>query len=399
MTVSHLSSSESVSPVVLPWAAKPSQTVVTPQIGKVLHIINGEFFSGAERVQQLLGKRLEQFGYSTEFACVKPEKFPELCGLRANQVSQFPMGGRFDIGVAKKITKKVIEESFDILHAHTPRTALVTSLVSLWTGVPWVYHVHSPTARDSTRGVVNRINLLIERYSIKSCNHLITVSKSLRRQMLQYGVDRRCLSVVPNGVPAIEPVVPATRATHAVWKMGMIALMRPRKGVEVALAAMRELKRREIPVQLNLIGGFESEAYQSQILEMIMSFGLNDTVRWTGFTNDVPTAIRELDGLLLPSLFGEGMPMVVLEALAAGVPVVATRVEGTPEVIRDGVEGFLAEPQNAQSLTEKIEEFTQCRRQWQALSHNALIRHRASFTDEVMAQRVARVYSRILDKI
>lgn len=90
--------------------------------------------------------------------------------------------------------------------------------------------------------------------------------------------------------------------------------------------------------------------------------------------------------------------MVVLEALAAGVPVVATQVEGTPEVIRDGVEGYLAQPQDAASLTEKILDLTHCRKEWQALSYNALVRHRGAFTDECMAQRVARVYTRTLDR-
>ncbi len=401
MTVSPLSADLSVASPFFPVLVQAAEStpVVTPQLARVLHVINGEHFSGAERVQQLLGKRLGQFGYATEFACVKPGKFPDVCGLRQEQVSQFPMGRRFDIAVAKKIASKVSDESFDLMHAHTPRTALVTSLVSLWTGIPWVYHVHSPTARDSTRGVVNRVNLVIERYSIKSCHHLITVSKSLRREMLRWGVERDRLSVVPNGVPAIEPIDAAARVRDTHWHLGMIALMRPRKGVEVALAAMQELKRRELPVTLNLIGGFETEAYQAQIMHLIRELKLEDSVRWTGFTNDVPAAIRKLDALLLPSLFGEGMPMVVLEALAAGVPVVATQVEGTPEVIRDGVEGFLAEPQNAESLTEKILDMTRCRKEWQALSYNALIRHRSAFTDESMAQRVARVYTRTLDSL
>ena len=89
---------------------------------------------------------------------------------------------------------------------------------------------------------------------------------------------------------------------------------------------------------------------------MVEELNVQDVVEWTGFTSDVPEAIRRLDALVLPSLFGEGMPMVVLEALAAAVPVVATSVEGTPEVVRDGVEGLLAEPRSVESLVTKIEE-------------------------------------------
>ena len=71
---------------------------------KVLHVINGEHFSGAERVQQLLGKQLARFSVEAQFACVKPVRFPEVCGLRAGQVSQFPMKSRWQriAGVASR---------------------------------------------------------------------------------------------------------------------------------------------------------------------------------------------------------------------------------------------------------------------------------------------------------
>ncbi|MEZ6079668.1 MAG: glycosyltransferase [Pirellulaceae bacterium] len=64
---------------------------------------------------------------------------------------------------------------------HTPHApALVTSLLARKTGLPWVYHVHSPAARDSTRGTLNRVNQWIEHHALRSCQQLITVSRSLR---------------------------------------------------------------------------------------------------------------------------------------------------------------------------------------------------------------------------
>ncbi|MEZ6137869.1 MAG: glycosyltransferase [Pirellulaceae bacterium] len=378
-------------------SAATSSPETGEQLGKVLHVINGEHFSGAERVQQLLGKRLAEFGYATEFACVKPNKFAQHCGLPSKRVSEFPMRGRIDLRVVSQLARKVREEKFDLLHAHTPRTALVTSMVAVKTGTPWVYHVHSPTARDSTRGMVNRFNDLIERYSIRSCDMLLTVSKSLRREMLRRGVPRQRLRVAANGVPAVQPIDAAKRLGQREWKIGMLALMRPRKGVEIALETMAELKRLGAPVTLELIGGFETEAYRSQTMALHDSLNVGDCVQWTGFTSDVPSAIRGLDALLLPSLFGEGMPMVVLEALAAAVPVIATRVEGTPEVIRDGVEGVLAEPRDASSLTAAILKMTRDRHAWLAMSLRALSRHRLAFTDAHMARSVANAYAATLE--
>lgn len=362
----------------------------------VLHVINGEHFSGAERVQQLLGKRLGEFGFDARFACVKPGRFPELCGLSKPQVVETPMRGRLDLRVISQLTSYVRENSVALLHAHTPRTAMITSLVALRTGVPWVYHVHSPTSRDSTRGWVNRMNSWIEGYSISNCDCLITVSASLAKEMQRLGVAQHQLVTVPNGVPPIEPIDSRARIERSNWRLGIVALMRPRKGVEVALQAMQRLKAAGRPVTLELIGGFETDTYQEQIMAMVEDLNVQDVVQWSGFTSDVPATIRKLDALVLPSLFGEGMPMVVLEALAAAVPVVATSVEGTPEVVRDGVEGVLAEPRSVDSLVAKIEKLISDRGRWIAMSDRALARHREHYSDQRMAQGVAAAYNRVL---
>ncbi len=363
---------------------------------RVLHLINGEYFSGAERVQQLLGLGLPEFGFSPQFACVKPGKFREHCGLPDDIVFDTPMNGRFDLKLTRKLAKLVRSSRVELLHAHTPRTALIAAITAKRAGVAWIYHVHSPTARDSTRGLINRINDLVERLSIRNCQCLITVSKSLRHEMLSRGYPRNRLVCIPNGVQAAPPIDHRGRLTQSTWRLGLLALMRPRKGIEVALDAMAQLRGRNLPVTLELIGGFETEEYQRKILGQIDALNLHETVRWTGFTADVQSAIGRLDALVLPSLFGEGMPMVVLEALAAGVPVIATRVEGTPEVVRDGIEGLLAQPRDSQDLARKIAQLTENRMRWAEMGQHALLRHRSRFSDVEMARKVARAYRRVL---
>ncbi len=362
----------------------------------VLHVINGEHFSGAERVQQLLGKNLNEFGYQPHFACVKPGKFPDLCALPESQVSQTEMHGRFDLAVVGRIAALAQEIKAEILHAHTPRTAMITSMVARANKLPWVYHVHSPTVRDSSRGLVNRLNDWVEKLSIRNCDCLITVSQSLADELKRAGIHPDRVQMVANGVPDITPIDTDQRRKTKGWSLGIIALMRPRKGVEIALRAMQLLSKTHPEVTLELIGGFESIEYQIQILTMIEDLGIGDKVRWSGFTNDVPTAIRRLDALVLPSLYGEGMPMVVLESMAAAVPVIATHVEGTPEVVRDGIEGYLAMPGDHESLSRAIQTLTADRENWQQLSRNALSRHRQQYSDKRMALGVASVYDRIL---
>jgi len=363
---------------------------------RVLHLVNGEHFSGAERVQQLLGKNLPLFGVEPWFACLKPGKFAACCGLDPSTVFTEEMHGRADLGVVARMTSRLRNSPPSLLHAHTPRSALVAGLLAKRLGIPWVYHVHSPTARDSTRAWINRMNDWVEGWALRSSSHIITVSQSLRREMLRRGYPRHRLTKVANGVATQESISTLDRMEQREWRLGMVALIRPRKGIEVLLEAMKQIQQINPRVSLDVIGGFETEEYRREVLSLADRLNLGSHVRWLGFSQDVPSRIRGLDALVLPSLFGEGMPMVVLEAMALGVPVVATKVEGTPEVVRHGMEGYLAEPRDASSLADAILKMVDDRLVWHRLSGNAWERQRELFSDRAMAEKVAKVYRRTL---
>jgi len=362
----------------------------------VLHVINGEHFAGAERVQQVLGQHLSEFGYAGHFACLKPGKFLQHCGLPYEQLHLVPMRGRVDWQAIEAVQQLATGLQSRLLHAHTPRAALVTAFVAHRLQIPWVYHVHSPTAHDSTRRWLNLINAWVERLAIASCDLMITVSRSLRREMLERGVSPRRLVAIANGVANIEPIDIHSRQTSRQWRLGLIALMRPRKGVEVAIDAVAELHRRGAPATLELIGPFETPEYERSIRARIAQHHLNDVVQCTGFSSNIPESLRSLDALLLPSLFGEGMPMVVLEALSAGVPVVASQVGGTAEVIRPGHEGYLTTPGCVIDLVAKLDLLMADRHRWGAISQAAVARHRSRFSDVRMTSLVARAYDRLL---
>jgi glycosyltransferase involved in cell wall biosynthesis len=244
--------------------------------------------------------------------------------------------------------------------------------------------------------LLNHVNNLVEKWSLRNCTKLITVSRSLRREFLKRGFDRERLVCIPNGVPELPPIDALARVENTTWRLGMIALFRPRKGLEVLLEALTLLPVSAPEIEVEIIGGFETPEYEQAMRSLVTKFSLQSKVRFTGFTKDIGSRIANLDGLVLPSLYGEGMPMVVLEALAAAVPVIATKVEGTPEVVRDGQEGVLAEPRDPNSLSLAIQRFTQDRIAWAKMSGQAVGRHREKYSDRHMAETTGLVYRRIL---
>jgi glycosyltransferase involved in cell wall biosynthesis len=159
---------------------------------------------------------------------------------------------------------------------------------------------------------------------------------------------------------------------------------------------MSLLRRQGIPVRLRAVGRFESPQYEAEITARVRQLQLTGQVFWSGFARDVTAELRQMDLLVLPSLFGEGLPMVVLEAMAAGVPVVASRVAGVPEAIRHGRDGVLVNPGDAEELAQAITDVADGRYDWSAMRSSALARQARLFSDRSMAAGVAGVYNEVL---
>ncbi len=362
---------------------------------KILHLINGEFYAGAERVQDLLALQLGSCGFAVSFACLKDGIFATRRRAQQAPLYPMPMRSRFDIALCLRLAKLARAQNFRLLHTHTPRSALIGRAVCTLAGLPMVHHVHSPAELDTEHGWRNVRNNLVEKFSLRGASRLIAVSASLEERLRERGFAKARICQIPNGVPTAErsrrPYQPGQELA-----IGMIALYRPRKGVEVLLEAMKRLRDAGVPTRLHAVGPFETPAYEQAVLELAGKLGLGQYITWVGFTPDVASEFRHMQLFALPSLYGEGMPMVVLEAMAAGLPIVSTRVEGIPQVVRDGVDGLLAEAGNAEELAHALQRFVRGEVNSEAMGDSAWHRQRENFSDLSMATGVAAVYRQVL---
>ena len=344
----------------------------------VLHLINGEHYAGAERVQDLLAKCLPEFGFSVGFACLKLDVFDAMRESRDAPLFNVPMAMRFDLRAARRVVGIIRQGDYRLLHCHSVRTALIGAIAARRAGVPMVYHVHSPASQDSTRRWMDRINGFVQRLSLRGASRAIAVSQAMADHVVGEGFDPARVTMVSNGVPGLA-TLPSRAEPVGCWTLGMVALFRPRKGLEVLLEAMAILRQRGIPVQLRAVGTFESPKYEAEIAARVRQLQLSEHVLWTGFTRHVAVELARMDLLVLPSSFGEGLPMVVLEAMAAGVPVVASRVPGVPEAIRHGQDGILTEPNDPAGLAQAIADVIDGRYNWATLRASAFPTTRRAF--------------------
>jgi glycosyltransferase involved in cell wall biosynthesis len=362
---------------------------------KVLHIINGEFYAGAERVQDHLALRLPEFGVEVGFICLKPRDFPRQRLARDTPLVSLPMHSRFDIGVIRGVARHARERGYNLIHTHTSRSALVGCIAARLTGLPMCHHVHSPTTEDTENPWRNRLNAIVERLSLSKVKQLIAVSDAMREHLLGRGFPSSLITVIYNGVPTSNDFRIRKRPEDE-WILGTVAYFRPRKGLDVLIRSLYQMRQSGLAVRLRVIGGFETTAYEQEIHKSVQNLTLQSHIDWIGFSNNVMAELEKMDIFVLPSLFGEGLPMVVLEAMSAGLPVVASRVEGIPEAVGDGQEGLLVEPGDSDALALSLQGIIEGRYDWSSMCSKAYDRQRNHFSDVSMAQGVADLYWKLL---
>jgi glycosyltransferase involved in cell wall biosynthesis len=361
---------------------------------KVLHVVNGEHYAGAARVQDLLALRLPEFGYEVSFACVYPNKFEAQRQSVDSPLYNFPMRHRLDFRPVRNVVDLAKSEGYDLLHSHTTRSAMIAAAASKLAKVPYVHHVHCQMNTEVGRRVKTRICMGIERMACNYADRTIAVSGSIGRFMVANGFTRSPISVVPNGVPAAVTLTP--RREHGQpWTIGMIALLRERKGLETLLQALPGLRKNH-NVRLRIVGSFAPEKYGKEMLAMASGLGISEHVDWTGFTRNVNHEIAQMDVVVLPSVLPEGMPMVLLEAMSAGVPIAGSKVDGITDVIRHEDNGVLFAPADAESLTAQLLRIISGELSWNALRSECLNDYKQSFSDRAMATNMATVYNEVL---
>lgn len=372
----------------------PTQPAVSAPAIRVLHLVNGEHYAGAERVQDLLALHLPQFGVQVGFVCLKEGRFAAERKSQDVPLEHVAMKRKFDLRAAFRVARIIRAGGYSILHTHTPRSALIGRIAAALARVPLVHHIHGQTATEVNGTWKARFNAWVEKFCFWRAARIIAVSGTAGKYLQQQGVPAQRVQVVANGIPVQD--LADRDEPRGLWTLGTVGLFRPRKGIEVLLEALALLKRQGCQVRWIAVGSCETPSYESQLKAMANELELHDSVQWRGFSSNVKAELALFDAFVFPSILPEGMPMVVLEAMAAGVPVVATRVDGVTDVIRDGEDGLLARPNDAADLARTIKLLADDEGLYGRLRRNAHRKQQSQFSADSMAAQVAVIYRSIL---
>ncbi len=304
--------------------------------------------------------------------------------------------GKFDVRSATgalhhvvRLRQRIRELEADIVHTNSLKAALYGGLAGRLAGVPVLWHIRDRIADDylprPAIHLVRLASLVVPKAIVANSNTTLATLPSRRRRHVLYG-----LVSDPFETPR------AVRRETMQLTIGLVGRISRWKGQHVFLEAFAEAFRGEA-VRGRIIGSamFGEEAYEAELRAQAEQLGLLDQVEFRGFREDIWSELLELDILVHASITPEPFGQVVIEGMAAGLPVVAAAAGGPTEVIEDGVNGLLSPPGDAQQLARILRRLADDRPLRNRLGAGGRETARR-FSPEQTASDMLRIYEEIL---
>jgi glycosyltransferase involved in cell wall biosynthesis len=373
-----------------------------PSTPTVMHVRSTGALLGAERVILELARAAAGFGYRTLVVGLQDagDPPPELCrAAQESGVESHTLECRsgFDTGLTTRLRGFARYHGISLIHTHGYKEDI--HVLAARAGVPKVATNHL-WKRTTWR---LRLYARLDARALRRFDHVVAVSRPILDEMRHMGLDPARMSLIPNGIdasafasPLTETRRQAVRAAFAFSLDDVVAIsvssLTVEKGHRFMLAAMPEIVRACPHVRYLVVGAGPAEV---ELRREANHLGVSDRVSFAGPRSDVADLLRAADVFVLPSLI-EGLPMALLEAMAAGLPAVASAVGDVPAVLRDGYNGTLHEPGSVRALTDAVTRYAADpeRRLAHAREARATVLERFSSTG--MAKAYYALYDRLL---
>ncbi len=325
----------------------------------VLYFSNSLVRGGAEEHVLTLLRRLDRTAFCPHLVCT-PEVAAALRPDLPDDVEVIPLTLRkpAHLGAAFELARILCSRRVDVLHSHLFYGSLFASPIGWLCRVPLI--IETPHVREHWRAGWFKSRYVVDRLVGRCVDRYIAVSEANARYLVRdKGLPPRKVIVIRNGSD-LGRFDPSARPPAGLRSgLGLdendpvllvLARLEPQKGHGVLLDAMPAILREFPRARLICVGeGILRAALEEQATRL----GLAESVRFVGYRANVGDWLALADLTVLPSFY-EGLPLVAIESLAAGKPVVATAVDGTPEVIVDGETGLTVPPGDARALARAI---------------------------------------------
>lgn len=371
---------------------------------KVCHVAMGDLWAGAEVQLHALMKYLIRLpGFEWSVILFNEGKLADELRKLPISLTVIPEKNHSPITIAYRLAKKFQQDRPDIVHTHKYKDSILGSIVARCLRVPHVVRVvHGmPEPFKGLKNLKMACYTLADRFvTSRFIDKVVAVSSDLEKRLAQiYGADR--VVCIHNGID-LEAVHVTTQRSEKrkEWQIddkavliGTVGRLVPVKGHAILLEALRILRDSNHNVKLLLIG---DGPLRGHLEAEVKRLGLVHTVIFAGHQEQSYDFINMMDIFVLPS-FHEGIPMVLLEALALKRPVVASGVGGIPEVVSHGTSGMLVSPGNDGELAAALRELVQDQVKAAQFGIAGRSQVEQEFDARLMANRTAAMYQSLCE--
>ena len=370
---------------------------------QVCHVAVGDLWAGAEvQLKVLLSKLVGRAEMNLSVILFNEGRLEKEIGSLGIPVKVFPESRWGSGKIFLELVREFKKSNVQIIHTHKYKDTILAAPAAKLCGILHVVRtVHG--LREPFDGLLAfkmSCYEAIERTVHRSCvDSIIGVSSQIESK---YKAEGQVSSVtcIRNGIDFEGKLIQTDR-----WRMrkdlgidsgtcliGTVGRLTPVKGIPYLLQAARMLLRHGVNMKVLVVG---DGSIRQDLLAQTHELGISDNVVFLGHREDTDVLLQALDIFVLPSL-SEGIPMALLEAMAASRPIVASRVGGIPEIIEDGVEGFLVESMDVKNLAERCRQLIESPEFARKMGEQGRKRVERDFSAKAMADRVALVYKELL---
>ncbi|HUX83727.1 MAG TPA: glycosyltransferase [Chitinophagaceae bacterium] len=383
---------------------KPSASRIKPQREeplRVLEAIRQGSVGGGESHVLGLTSHLDLLRYSPRVLSFTSGQMVDQLREMDIPVTVIPSTRAFDPRVYTSIKKLLRSERIQLVHVHGSRAASNLIFPARSLGIPVVYTIHGWSFHEDQPGWVRRLRILTERGITAATRANICVSEANQATGRKH-IPRFRSEVIPNGIDLekfdVEGSYRDIRAELGIpgkdTLVAYIARITRQKDPLTLIRAFREVCLRSEGITLLVVGDGD---LREQAEQLAASLNLGARVIFQGFRLDTPDILNASDLYCLPSLW-EGLPIGLIEAMAMGNAAIASRVDGTCEVIRHLENGWLMPPGNPQELATGILTLHRNRELRERIQKNALGTVRRHYNILGMTRKVEALYDRVMSR-
>ena len=341
----------------------------------ILYLDSGSGIGGGQRSLLLLLNLLDKDRFTPFIGCLGDSPFAAeaektearvvplslpAAHNKTDKVQRFTLRDLFEdfrqLGVILQLHRMVKRYAIDLIHANSLSVALLGGIVARINRIPILMHKRYATSYGILDRICERLLHRVILVSEATHWHFAPVAK---QTLIYNGVDLDAFQASPEEVESLRAEL-LPDAPDASILTGVVTRITPEKGIHFLVRAIAKLKNRSatvgVDIKLLIVGGpyFQKDVdYMNELKQEVTDLGVEDSVIFTGFLSDTRVVTSLLDIMLVPSIIPEACPRTIIEAMAAGKPVISTPLGGSKELVTPEA-GVLVQPEDASAIADAI---------------------------------------------